>query len=194
MQRTVILRLCAAALFTLGVRPLLAQQRSIVQGTVIDSVRGGVLAGAYVELVPGGRQVPTNARGFFRFDNVVAGDSYELRVMHALLDTLGVALTTPRFVVAAADVPTIDVGVPAPARIVESLCGRAALLRGPAALTGFVRDPDTGAPLDSVSISLVYDDSPMPTMVRSVNRRSAAPDASGRFMFCGLPMRMTGHV
>jgi hypothetical protein len=195
MDRTHIFRSCCAAVVcTLAVRPLVAQQRSIVQGTVIDSVRGGVLAGAYVELVPGGRQVPTNVRGFFRFDNVAAGESYELRVMHALLDTLGVALTTPRFVVAAADMTTIDVSVPSPARIVEMLCGRAALLRGPAALTGVIRDPDTGAPLDSVNVSLVYDDSPMPSIARSVNRRSATPDASGRFMFCGLPLRMTGHV
>jgi hypothetical protein len=195
MDRTLILRsCCAGALCALAMRPVVAQPRSIVQGTVIDSVRGGVLAGAYVELIPGGRQVPTNARGFFRFDNVVPGELYELRVMHALLDTLGVTLTTPRFAVTATDVTTIDVSVPAPARIVETLCDRAALLRGPAALAGFVRDPDTGAALDSVSISLVYDDSPMPTLVRSVNRRSATPDASGRFVFCGLPMRMTGHV
>src|SRR4029453_12741226 len=89
---------------------------------------------------------------------------------------------------------TIDVSVPSAPRIVEMLCGRAALLRGPAALTGVIRDPDTGAPLDSVNVSLVYDDSPMPSIARSVNRRSATPDASGRFMFCGLPLRMTGHV
>jgi hypothetical protein len=168
-------------------------QRSVVQGTVIDSVRGGVLTGAYVELLPGGRQVPTNAKGFFRFDNVAPGEIYELRVMHALLDTLGVALTTPRFAVVPADVKTVDVGVPAPTRIVQALCAPATFALGPAALTGFVRDPDTGSPIDSVTVSLVYDDSPL-AITRSLTMRTAQPDASGRFLFCGLPAKLTGHV
>jgi hypothetical protein len=171
----------------------LGAQRSVVQGTVIDSVRGGVLAGAYVELLPGGRQVPTNAKGFFRFDNIAPGETYELRVMHALLDTLGVALTTPRFAVVAAEVKTIDVSVPPAVRIVQALCAPATLSLGPAALTGFVRDPDTGSPIDSVTVSLVYDDSPLP-ITRSLTIRTAQPDASGRFLFCGLPAKLTGHV
>jgi hypothetical protein len=184
------------ALVSIGAWPLVAQtstQRGIVQGTVIDSVRGGVLAGAYVELVPSGRQVPTTANGFFRFDNVPSGEPFHLRVMHARLDTLGVALTTPRFAVTEGEAKTIDVSLPPASTIVQSLCTPATLLRGPAALVGFVRDPDTGAPIDSASVSLVYDDSPT-ALVRSMTTRQAIPDASGRFVICGLPARMTGHL
>jgi hypothetical protein len=183
----------AVSLLSVLASPTLHAQRSVVQGTVIDSVRGGVLTGAYVELVPGGRQVPTNARGFFRFDNVAAGETYELRVMHALLDTVGVALITPRFTVAQAEVRTVDVSVPSPSRIVRTMCDTGMLARGPAALIGFVRDPDTGAPVDSVEVSLVYDDSPT-DLAKSRTVRTARPDASGRYSFCGLPARLAGRV
>jgi hypothetical protein len=56
-----------------------------------------------------------------------------------------------------------------------------------------VRDPDTGATIDSVTVSLAYDESPLSLVKWPVNR-IAYPDAAGRYIICGLPPRMKGRV
>jgi hypothetical protein len=77
--------------------------------------------------------------------------------------------------------------------LIELLCPATLRARGPSALVGFVRDPDTGAGLDSVSISLVFDESPV-SSVRWASNRVARTDASGHFVLCGLPTRVDGLV
>src|SRR5579862_5926670 len=187
----VVLGLCTAG-------PLSAQQPSMVrvssvQGAATDSIRGQVLAGAFIELLPAGRQVMTGPDGRFRFDSVPPADGYRLRVMHALIDTLGISLTTPAFSVGPSESRNIDIAVPSPSRLVKALCPPSMLARGPAALVGFVRDPDTGAAIDNVTLSLLYDESPISKIKIPVNR-VAHPDAAGRYTICGLPSHMDGRL
>src|SRR5205809_926962 len=43
-----------AALTPLGAQPVVPRQTGVIRGIVTDSVHGGALAGAYIQLVPGG--------------------------------------------------------------------------------------------------------------------------------------------
>ena len=164
---------------------------AVVRGVAMDSVHGTLLSGAFVALLPTSREAVTDSAGAFHFDSVPPAASYRLRVLHALVDTLGISLTTPAFAVHAGESKVVDVAIPSPARLVTSLCTPALLQLGPAAIVGFVRDPDSGDVIDSVTLSLVYDESP----VRSAHflvTRVGHVDPSGRFVICGLPMGMTG--
>ena len=164
-----------------------------ISGVATDSVRGGLLAGAFIELLPFGRQVRTDTAGRFRFQHLPPNLKYQLRIMDALLDTLGLALLTPNFALRAGEAVTMNVAIPSTTRLLSMLCPASAFARGPSALVGFVRDPDTGAALDSVTVSLVYDDSPAAFLKQPVNR-VAQPNATGHFAICGLPAQVSGNV
>lgn len=162
-----------------------------VRGYVADSVRGGILPGAFVALLPTSREAVTDSTGAFHFDSVPPNVSYRLRVQHALIDTLGISLTSPAFTVQPGSITRFDVSVPAPARLLTNLCPPAQLTLGPAALVGFVRDPESGDVIDSLTLSLLYDESPIrkaPFLVTRVAR----PDAVGHYIICGLPIAMHG--
>ena len=179
LRSSVALSLCAAALSARGgAQQPAPNNRASIRGIAMNDLRGGPLSGAYVVLVPSGKQVPTNADGTFRFDNVATGVSQRLVVMHAMLDTLGITLTSPEFTLASAEIRSMELIVPDAASIIREFCDDAAKARGPGALIGFVRDPDTGAPVDSVTLSLVYDLSPVKT-VRLPVVRTARPDSTG---------------
>jgi hypothetical protein len=178
--------------------PLAAQESSpralgSVHGVATDSVRGDVLVNAFVELLPTTRQAMTDSRGEFKFDSVPPNDAYRLRVMHARIDTLGIMLTTPPFALRPSESKRVDLGIPSPARLVTLLCSAAQLNRGPSALVGFVRDPDTGTTPDSTTISLEYDESPL-DIVKLPVIRVAHPEPGGRYTICGLPSRMNGRI
>jgi hypothetical protein len=170
-----------------------ASEPASIRGLATNDLRGGPLSGAYVALLPSGKQIATNPDGTFRFDRVAVGVPQRLVVMHAMLDTLGITLTSPEFTLASAEIRSIELNVPDAASLVRQLCGDASRARGPGALIGFVRDPDTGASIDSVTISLVYDLSPVKT-VRLPVVRTAQPDSTGHYSVCGLPSRAHGTI
>src|SRR3954470_9850877 len=86
------------ALITCVGRPALGQDASgaVIVGMVLDSLRGDVLRAAVVQLLPGKREALTNDSGAFVFRNVATG-RYTLRVLHSMLDTLGIVINTPEF-------------------------------------------------------------------------------------------------
>src|SRR5258708_36448790 len=110
-----------------------------------------------------------------------------------MLDTIGIALTTPAFALKAGDAIDLTLAVPSPVKLVTMFCPPEMRARGASALIGFVRDPDTGDPIDSVTVSLVYDDDLGGFAKRSVTR-VARLDANGRYKICGLPAHMSGRV
>lgn len=184
---------CALAAVPLGAQSGAPTGLASVRGYVADSVRGGSLIGAYVDLLPTGRQTRTNDRGEFRFDSVSPRSDYRIHVVHPMLDTIGIALTTPAFTVKSGDATDLTLGVPSPPTLVSMFCPPAMRARGASALIGFVRDPDTGDPIDSVTVSLVYDDDLGGFAKRPVNRVTKL-DAGGRYKICGLPAHMSGRV
>jgi hypothetical protein len=166
---------------------------AVVRGSVYDSVHASPLIGATVELEPTGFETKTNEFGEFRFDSVAALGQYQVRVTHPMLDTVGITLVTPPFTVKAGEFKVWTLAVPSATHLVSLFCAGPRLALGPSALVGFVRDPDTGAPIDSVTVSLVYDDLLFGLAKRPVERK-ATPDAAGRYKICGLPTALKGRV
>src|ERR1043166_9735759 len=158
LLRSVAARCLALSAVCGGLATAGAQATATVRGVIVDSIRHGPLAGAAVDLRPRGRRVLSNDSGAFQFDSVEAGQGYQIRVAHPMLDTVGVTLATPVFAVAPGETKQISLAVPSATRLVSMFCPPGMLARGPSALVGFVRDPDTGLPLDSAKVSLVYED------------------------------------
>jgi hypothetical protein len=186
---------CVLLVTGLGAAPVQAQQPATgsVTGTVVDSVRGALLRGAIVRIESGTREAVTDAAGTYAMDSVPAGP-HRLRVVHHILDTLGVTLLTPEFTVTAGQRLTVDIGVPSAGTLLEVLCAGPQRLRGPGAVVGFVRDPDTDAAVDSATVSLVYIRSDPTGFLADTIVRTAVPDAAGRFRICGLPAGMRGRM
>jgi hypothetical protein len=172
-----------------------AQAASSVSGVVIDSVHGGPLRDAVVRLEPLGREAITASDGSFAFAQVPLG-KYRIRVVHFMLDTLGLAVETPEFSVESAPA-TVPVSVPKAERVISALCQPAQLLRGPRAIVGFVRDPDTEAPIVGARVTFMYQSIPV---ARTLNipadpsLRETRTDASGRFAICGIPLGAPGRL
>src|SRR3954451_12981199 len=90
--------LAAAASLCVASAARAQSKPSTVSGVVIDSIRGSLLVGGIVQLHPAGREALISDSGRFLFRDVAPG-KYTLRVLHAMLDTLGLAVVTPEFVV-----------------------------------------------------------------------------------------------
>ena len=186
----------AAFLLVLPGRDLPAQGRQVaVSGIVIDSVRGGALRDAVVRLEPSGRETFTTDSGRFAFEGVAPG-KYRLRVMHFMLDTLGLTVETPDFSVDSVPI-SVPIAVPSPNRIIASLCPAGQLVRGPRAIVGVVRDADTDAPVQGARVTFVYTTNPLLAKVAgSVDQsvRETRPDSGGRFRICGIPADARGRL
>lgn len=166
-----------------------------IRGVVVDSLRGGILSAAIVQLQPTRRETITDSLGRYQFTNVPNG-SYTVRVLHPWLDTLGVAVVTPTITPDGSRPEMfVEVAVPPLAKLIGAFCAPAQMLRGPAALVGFVRDPDTELPIEGARVSLVFiiaRDSL--GILKDTNVREATTDAAGHFRICGLPQDMQGKL
>src|SRR6185437_8430205 len=79
----------------------------------------------------------------YLLDSIPVG-TRRLLLLAPLLDTLGVGqMRTPPITFAAGDTHTLDMAIPSAERLVGILCTPAQRMRGPAAMVGFVRDPET---------------------------------------------------
>jgi hypothetical protein len=172
--------------------PQAAAQFAALKGSVIDSVHGGPLVSATVLVTGTQRFGLTNQYGEYQVDSIPPG-KHQLVVRHALLDTLGITLRTPDYTFVAGQTAQLDVSVPGAEFLASRLCTPAQRMRGPAAMTGFVHDPDTGGPAVGAKVELVYDDVDPIGRKRPVVR-SDLVDTTGFYRICGLPKDMTGKV
>jgi hypothetical protein len=125
-----------------------------LSGFVLDSLDNGPLAGAQVRVEGLDAAATTGPDGSYAFDSIPAGNR-RMAVLHPLLDTLGIALITRPFTFVAGKAAVVNLTVPTAERLAAALCSPALLARGPAALVGFVKDPDTGQPATGAKVSLV---------------------------------------
>jgi hypothetical protein len=166
---------------------------SVVTGTVRDSLRGGPLAGATVQLVPvgtpaaPGRVAATDTAGRFRLDSVLPG-RYLVGFVHARLDALG--LEPPTRVVEVrpgAGEVWADLAVPGAAAVIASVCGARSDSAG--VLIGQVLDAGDGAPAAAGSVVVRWGEvvADRRGVRREVRERRAAVGAGGRYAVCGVP-------
>jgi hypothetical protein len=165
-----------------------------LQGFVIDSIHKAPLAGALVHVDGTTRNAMTTAEGRYLIDSIPPGN-YRLALSHPLLDTIGLVMASPPIALAAGKVMTVDLAVPSSERLVSLLCPAAVLkIRGPAALIGFIRDPDTGGPALGSKVQLVFEEADPLGLKKSTRIREASVDSVGGYRICGLPTPMTGKV
>ena len=173
--------------------PAATSEFAKIQGYVTDSVHSAPLAHAVVLAEGTERSTTTDADGHYLLDSIPVG-TRRLLLLHPLLDTLGVGqMRTPPMTFAAGDTKTLDMAIPSPERIVNVLCTPAQRMRGPAAMIGFVRDPETKGPAVGAEVQLVY------YVTDLVGRKlprivPATVDSAGMYRMCGLAKDMDGKV
>ena len=165
-----------------------------LQGFVIDSVHNAPLVGALVMVDGTSRHGVTTAEGRYLIDSIPPG-SRRVALSHPLLDTIGLAMASPPINLVAGKVTTIDLAVPSSERLVGLLCPAAVLkIRGPGALIGFVRDPETGGPAAGAKVQLVFEEADPLGFKKTTRIREATVDSTGSYRVCGLPTPMSGKV
>lgn len=164
------------------------------RGFVVDSVHNAPLAGASIQIEGTTRGALTGEDGRYHIDSIPPG-AHRLIIGHPLIDTIGISLVSPPMQFTAGVLDTIDLSVPSPERLVSILCPPMVLrMRGPGALIGFVRDPDTGAPAVGSKVQLVFKQSDPLGLRKSDVVREAVVDSTGNYRICGLPADMSGSV
>jgi Carboxypeptidase regulatory-like domain len=165
-----------------------------IQGAVMDSVHGVPLVGAIVQVDGTARSAITRDDGHYAIDSIPAG-AHRLVIGHPLTDTIGIAMSTAPIPFASGEHRDLDIAIPTGDRLVEILCPAAARrVLGPAALIGFVRDPDTGQPAFGAKVQLVFVETDPFGLKKTQRVRESPVDSAGNYRICGLPAKMTGKV
>ena len=171
-----------------------------VQGVALDSIHGGPLVGALIQLEGTDRAAISDSLGRFLVDSVKPG-SYKIAVDHPILDTLGISLTTQPMSVEVNEVTRIAVAVPSGEFLAARFCTPARRNLGPGVLVGRVREPDSENAAIGARVSLVWYDPDPPDVagiaikVKKAPRvREATVGADGTYRLCGLPPKYEGKL
>lgn len=201
--RHALIRLGSVMALTLVARLAVAQgtdtarsqgrARASVSGTVRDSVGGGLVAGAIVQLVArdrlasDARTTTSDAHGLFAFDSVAPG-RYALGFFHPMLDSLGLESSAREITVGARRQVRADLAIPSPARIRAAICGPKKS-SSDAVVVGFVYDARNGSPVGDATVAGEW----LEISIRRGSVRSRMPrlvaktSDRGWFALCNVP-------
>lgn len=173
-----------------------ASAQTTVSGVVRDSLSGGTLARATVQLVSRNnagafeRTAESDSLGRYLLKDIPIG-RYAIGFFHPLLDSLGVEAPLREINVDSNSPVVADVAVPSGARLRTAICG-AADASG-AVIIGFVRDTRNQAPVPGAVITGEW----FEYMIRRgglaprLARQNATATETGWFALCNVP---TGGV
>jgi hypothetical protein len=163
-----------------------------IAGVVIDSLNGRYVSGAVLRIEPGSVVAATDSLGKFRVDRLAPG-TYRVGVFHPLLETLGITLVTQPIRVGPDSVTVAMLAVPSATTLIRHWCRVQSGPYGESAVIGYVRDPETLAPVPGAEISIAWIEIDV-TKESGFHRASSmlrdTTDATGRFRICGLPSSM----
>lgn len=163
-------------------------------GTVFDSVHMAPLAGAVVGLENSDRVGVTTDKGVFRIDSIPPG-KHRIRVMHELLDSLGIQMVTQELEFTDGQTESIQLAIPSGPSLVEVSCPAARRALGPSAIIGRVLDADTDEPVKDARVSIVWEEMSLNAGLRKVpRRRDGVTGADGVYRLCGLPPQLEGTL
>jgi hypothetical protein len=165
-----------------------------LSGIVYDSLHGEPLAQAKVVLLGAERQVVTNERGEYAFDDIEPG-KYSIEVKHPFLDTLGIRLASSSIDAGSGAPTTVNLSIPSGRHLVDSLC--AGVGRG--GLVGFVLDAESGKPATGAVVtvkwkSLGAEGGEGEGLDFVSTQEQATVDANGVYRVCGLPHALEGTM
>jgi len=167
-----------------------------VIGVAVDSVHGGPLADAVVEVSGSGRRGVTDSSGRFRIDSVSPG-AYKLALYHPVLDSLGVAIASQTVTFPAGRYAVVRIATPSAPTLGKLFCPPAKMLTGPSIVVGRVLDADTDVPDSGARVVLYWSQLEVGRSlgVRHIPKlRQATVDASGTFQICGVPDNIHGTL
>jgi hypothetical protein len=171
-----------------------------LQGMAVDSIHGGPLIGAAIQLDGTDRLGITDSLGRFLIDSIKPG-SYKILVDHEILDTLGISLSTAPMEFAANHVTRIVIAVPSSDFLAGRFCTPARRALGPGVLVGRVREPDSPKAAVGARVSLVWYDPDPPPMAgvpikikKDPRVREATVGEDGTYRLCGLPEKFEGKL
>ena len=171
-----------------------------LQGVAIDSIHGGPLINALIQLDGTDRAGVTDSLGRFLVDSIKPGN-YKILVDHPILDTLGILLSTAPMPFVANEVSRVVVAVPSGEFLANRFCTPARRSLGPGVLVGRVREPDSEVAAVGARVSLVWYD-PDPQAVAGIavkikkapRVREASVGEDGTYRLCGLPEKYEGKL
>jgi Carboxypeptidase regulatory-like domain len=159
-------------------------------GVVADSIHGGPLVGAIVQITGTNKQATTDSTGKFRIDSIPAGD-YKLALSHPLLDSLGVAIATNEVSFPAGRYAVIALATPSANTIVSTFCPPEKRITGPGAVIGRVADADTDLPSTGAKVSMAWSQLEVGKLIgvhQILRQRESIVDGSGAYRICGVPV------
>lgn len=165
-----------------------------VSGFVRDSVSGGPLAGAMIQLVsvndgPGiTRTAVSDSLGRFALGDVPGG-RFILGFFHPMLDSLGVEAPLREVTVNSARPVRADLGIPSPARLRTAICGPKSTSGSSAFMIGIVRDARNGEPAAGVAVKGEWLEMSFRKngLSRHIPSLVALTGTNGWFAMCNLP-------
>lgn len=167
-------------------------QRGTVRGVIRDSLRGGPLPKALVQLVamesnePFGVAVETDSLGQYRITGVPVG-RYAVGFHHPALDSLGIEPPVHGVEVGAISDVRADLAIPSARRLRASVCG--ATRTGGAMLLGFVRRASDRAPVGGALLEAAWMELRIDRqgVGNRLQQRTQVSSANGWFAFCDVP-------
>ena len=180
---------------SLAQAPSAEPEFATIAGVALDSIRGGYLRNAIITVSGTNRTALTDSVGRFTIDSVVPGE-HTLRIRHALLDSIGLLVVTPRKKIGPGETMAMLVATPGPATIVAAKCTAEARALGPAAVLGTVFDAETEDPSAGARVSTTWSELQLgrKSISRVPQQRTAQVSPDGTFRLCGLPKDLASGI
>ncbi|MDO8595076.1 MAG: carboxypeptidase regulatory-like domain-containing protein, partial [Sulfuricaulis sp.] len=176
--------------------PVRAAEMSGAVGVVLDSINGGVLAGATILLEGTGASARTDNAGAFRFDSISPG-THRLVLRHPLADSIGFEIASAPIEMLPGRYVVVAMAVPSSATLRRILCSPRDTSSEIAMLVGRVTDPETDSAVVGARVSFLYQHLLISgdSGVRRTNRlRETITRDDGMYAICGLPPEVTGTL
>jgi hypothetical protein len=164
-----------------------------VSGVVWDSVASAPLANATVQFAGETNAAvsytaTTDSAGTYRVPALIPG-RYLVGFFHEAVDGLGIDPPVLLAEIRPDTAARLDLGLPGPERLRETICGQAAA-DGSGALVGVVRDAETGQAVRDAKVVLTWNEFVVrENGIRNERRRvPARVRPNGSYTVCGLPI------
>lgn len=161
---------------------------AILEGTVVDSSRGGLpLPGAVVFLEGVQREVTAEEQGRFQMAARLDGE-YAVSFRHARLDSLGLTPDAAPVRLTRGERTTVTLAVPPESVVTARLCP-AGLEDGRRVMVGKVHRPGTEAPVPGVEVRAEWQAVGGGAHILTAKgfQAIATTDSSGAYVLCGIP-------
>ncbi|MBM3899693.1 MAG: carboxypeptidase regulatory-like domain-containing protein [Gemmatimonadetes bacterium] len=174
-----------AGLLRVSARP--AEAQVSIRGTLVDSLRGGQIVGATIQLLGASRSTTTDRQGRFQFEGLGAGP-WRLGYWAPWLDSLGLPAIERAIPAQSAGSITITLATPSLATYQAARCGTR-LPDGQGILLGEIRGAD-GEPIGSAGVSARWEETRLGRgmLDRSPMATIDSTSGDGMFFLCGVPV------